>query len=70
MISRSGSGSTDFVVGTSAFYRSGRWFGTGDVQYAIRRTGDFDYRFGNDLQWTLSGGRYWCSSMPARCRCS
>lgn len=53
-----GSGSTDFLAGTSAFYRSGRWFGIGDVQYAIRRTGDFDYRFGNDLQWTLSGGRY------------
>lgn len=53
-----GSGSTDFLVGTSAFYRSGRWYGTGDLQYAIRRTGDFDYRFGNDLQWTLSGGRY------------
>lgn len=53
-----GSGSTDFLVGTSAFYRTGRWFGIGDVQYAIRRTGDFDYRFGNDLQWTLSAGRY------------
>lgn len=53
-----GSGSTDFLVGTSAFYRSGRWYGSGDVQYATRRTGDFDYRFGNDLQWTLSGGRY------------
>lgn len=53
-----GSGSTDFVAGTSAFYRSGRWYGSGDLQYAIRRTGDFDYRFGNDLQWTLSAGRY------------
>ncbi len=53
-----GSGSTDFVVGTSAFARTGRWFGSGDVQYAIRRRGDFDYRFGNDLQWTLSAGRY------------
>lgn len=53
-----GSGSTDFLVGTSGFYRSGRWYGEADVQYAIRRTGDFDYRFGNDLQWVLSGGRY------------
>ena len=53
-----GSGSTDFLVGTSAFWRSGRWYGSGDLQYAIRRTGDFDYRFGNDLQWTVSGGRY------------
>lgn len=53
-----GSGSTDFVVGTSAFARSGRWFASGDVQYAMRRSGDFDYRFGNDLQWTLAAGRY------------
>lgn len=53
-----GSGSTDFLVGTSGFYRSGRWYGEADVQYAIRRTGDFHYRFGNDLQWALSGGRY------------
>jgi len=53
-----GSGSTDFLVGTSAYYRSGRWYGIGDVQYSLRRTGDFDYRFGNDLQWILSAGRY------------
>lgn len=53
-----GSGSTDFVVGSSAFVRTGRWFGSGEVQYAIRRRGDFDYRFGNDLQWTVSAGRY------------
>jgi hypothetical protein len=53
-----GSGSTDFLVGTAAFWRSGRWYGSGDLQYAIRRSGDFDYRFGNDLQWTVSGGRY------------
>jgi len=53
-----GSGSTDFLIGTSAFYRNGRWYGSGDVQYALRRTGDFDYRFGNDLLWTLSAGRF------------
>lgn len=53
-----GSGSTDFLVGTSAYYRSGRWYGTGDMQYAIRRTGDFDYRFGNDLLWSVGAGRF------------
>ena len=53
-----GSGSTDFLIGTSAFYRKGRWYGSGDVQYALRRTGDFDYRYGNDLLWTLSAGRF------------
>jgi len=53
-----GSGSTDFLIGTSAFYRKDRWFGRGDIQYALRRTGDFDYRYGNDLLWTLSAGRF------------
>ena len=53
-----GSGSTDFLIGTSAYYRSGRWYGTGDVQYALRHTGDFDYRYGNDLLWTLGAGRF------------
>jgi hypothetical protein len=53
-----GSGSTDFLIGTTGFFRDGRWYARGDLQYAIRRSGDFDYRFGNDLQWTLSGGRY------------
>jgi hypothetical protein len=53
-----GSGSTDFLVGTSAFWRSGRWYGSGDLRYSIRREGDFDYRFGNDLQLDLAAGRF------------
>jgi len=53
-----GSGSTDLLIGTSAFARSGRWFGAADLQYAKRSTGDFDYRFGDDLHWTLGVGRY------------
>jgi len=53
-----GSGSTDVLVGTSLFARTGRWFGSAEAQYAIRRRGDFDYRYGNDLQWTVSAGRY------------
>ena len=46
-----GSGSYDGIVGTSVFCRWHRWFLNVGVQYAIRSTGDFDYRFANDLTW-------------------
>lgn len=53
-----GSGSYDGVVGTSAEIRWRRGFATGAVQYAIRSTGDFDYRFANDLTWSGGQGYY------------
>jgi hypothetical protein len=46
-----GSGSVDGVVGTGIFLRSQRFFFTASAQYAIRTTGDFDYRFADDLTW-------------------
>jgi hypothetical protein len=49
-----GSGSFDGIIGTSIFARYERAFFAGSVQYAIRSTGDYDYRFANDLVW--SGG--------------
>ncbi len=49
-----GSGSVDGIVGTGIFVRSHRAFFSASVQYSIRSTGDFDYRFANDLTW--SGG--------------
>jgi hypothetical protein len=49
-----GSGSVDGVVGTALFTRWRRAFLAGRVQYALRSTGDYDYRFDNDLTW--SGG--------------
>ncbi len=53
-----GSGSYDGLVGTSAYARWGRWFGTVQVQYAIRSTGDYDYRFADDLTWLGGPGYY------------
>lgn len=53
-----GSGSVDGVIGTSFYLRYKRWFVDGSVQYAIRSEGDYDYRFANDLQWSVGPGRY------------
>ncbi len=44
-----GSGSVDGILGTSLFGRWKRGFFAANVQYAFRTTGDFDYRFANDL---------------------
>lgn len=53
-----GSGSYDGIIGTSVSARWGRFFGTAQVQYAIRSTGDYDYRFANDLTWFGGPGYY------------
>lgn len=53
-----GSGSYDGIVGTSLYGRLGRFFGTAQAQYAIRSTGDYDYRFANDLTWVGGPGYY------------
>lgn len=49
-----GTGSYDGLIGTSIFARYERMFFTASVQYSLRSTGDYDYRFANDLTW--SGG--------------
>jgi hypothetical protein len=49
-----GSGSYDGIVGGQWFWSLNRFFATAVLQYAIRGTGAFDYRFANDL--TLVGG--------------
>jgi hypothetical protein len=49
-----GSGSTDVIVGANLFASWDRLFVAGGVQYAIRTTGDFGYRYADDL--TCSGG--------------
>jgi hypothetical protein len=53
-----GSGSTDALVGTQVFIRRGRFFTAGQVQYATRQRGDYDYRFANDLSWELAPGAF------------
>jgi hypothetical protein len=53
-----GSGSYDGIIGTSLYGRWHHWFGSVQVQYTIRSTGDFDYRFANDLTWFGGPGYY------------
>jgi hypothetical protein len=53
-----GSGSWDGVVGAEAYLRHKSLFFTADIQYAIRSTGDFDYRYANDLLWEFGPGVY------------
>jgi hypothetical protein len=53
-----GSGSFDGIVGTSVFARWQRVFLSAQTQFAIRSTGDFDYRFANDLTWAGGPGAY------------
>ena len=53
-----GSGSVDYLVGTSMFARYKRVFVSANIQYAIRSKGDFDYRYANDLIWSGGPGVY------------
>jgi hypothetical protein len=49
-----GSGSVDGIVGGQLYWRKGRAFAFGFLQYAIRTEGSFEFTFANDLTW--SGG--------------
>ena len=53
-----GSGSYDGLIGTQVYARWQRFFFNGGVQYAIRSTGAYDYRFANDLTWRGGPGYY------------
>jgi hypothetical protein len=53
-----GSGSLDFVLGARVAGTISRGFFEVAAQYALRREGDFDYRFANDLQAAVAGGGY------------
>jgi hypothetical protein len=51
-----GSGSFDGVTGGQLFWSWRRLFVGAIMQYAIRSTGDFDYRYANDLTWVGGPG--------------
>ncbi|MEO7297756.1 MAG: hypothetical protein ABI042_04185 [Verrucomicrobiota bacterium] len=53
-----GTGSYDGIVGTGIFLRYQRVFLTANTQYAIRSTGNFDYRYADDLTWSGGPGVY------------
>ncbi len=51
-----GSGSTDLLVGASAWWSLERWFVDAMVQYMVRNEGDFDYEYDNDLHARVTPG--------------
>lgn len=53
-----GSGSVDFPLGLSFLARRDRLFGTAMVQYVIRTSGSYDYRYASDLAWETGVGAY------------
>ena len=53
-----GSGSYDGIIGTTGFYRWHSVFMAAQVHYSIRSTGDYDYRFANDLMWSGGPGMF------------
>jgi hypothetical protein len=53
-----GSGSTDGLLGTSFACRHRRWFGAAAAQYALRRRGDFEYRYADEVTWEAQAGRF------------
>jgi hypothetical protein len=53
-----GSGSVDGLVGTSGFFRWRRWLLNVEAQYVLRRPGGHDYRFADDLTWSVAPGYF------------
>jgi hypothetical protein len=53
-----GSGSYDGIVGGQLFWSRNRVFASAALQYAIRSTGSFDYRYANDLTWVGGPGMF------------
>ena len=53
-----GTGSTDYIFGTSFSGRADKILWLSTVQYAIRTEGDFNYRFDNDIVWNAGPGAY------------
>ncbi len=53
-----GSGSYDFPIGLTMLGQYEKFFVHVDAQYLFRTEGDFDYRYANDLLWSVSPGVY------------
>jgi hypothetical protein len=53
-----GSGSYDGIAGGQLFWSWRRLFISTALQYAIRSTGDFDYRYANDPTWVGGPGAF------------
>lgn len=53
-----GSGSYDYLIGTSVFSQWERFFVSGSLQYAFRNSGDHAWHYGDDGQWNFGPGMF------------
>ncbi len=53
-----GTGSIDYYLGANLFTRYQRMMFLSDFQYAFRTEGDFDYKFADDMVWSVGPGYY------------
>lgn len=53
-----GTGSYDGLAGATLFGRYEKWFASANLQYSIRSTGDYDYRYANDFIWSIGPGYF------------
>lgn len=53
-----GSGSYDYIFGSSQLAHFSSYLISTSIQYTIRTAGDFNYRFNNYLIWSAGGGRF------------
>lgn len=53
-----GTGSVGGIVGGKAYVRWRRFLSTAEIQYSIRSRRAIDYRFANDLHWSVAPGLY------------
>ncbi|MCB9029611.1 MAG: hypothetical protein H6619_01055 [Deltaproteobacteria bacterium] len=57
-----GSGSLDYILGASFFGQYRFISYSGSLQGSIRTEGDYDYQYGNDLQFNLAAGYFYAPS--------
>jgi hypothetical protein len=53
-----GTGSYDGILGGQTSLRYWNWFFQGDLQFALRSEGSYQYRFANDISWSGGPGYY------------
>jgi hypothetical protein len=53
-----GSGAYDWIGGAALFGQRERFYVNGFFQYTLRQKGDYDFEFGDDIQWHVGPGYF------------
>ncbi|RMG42291.1 MAG: hypothetical protein D6719_06725 [Candidatus Dadabacteria bacterium] len=51
-----GSGSVDLLIGSNLRYEYQRYFVNTSLQYVLRSEGSYDFRYGNEVSWSVAPG--------------